>query len=71
MCSQCACVCVVQHTQDPPKKHATSLNPLLLFDYRCHAPGGAIGFNYPDKLKQCLKDISAMTVDNVQVGRHG
>jgi hypothetical protein len=36
-----------------------------VLDYRCHAPGGQIGFKYPSKLKQCLQDISTMTYRQV------
>jgi len=31
----------------PPAHPAPSADPLQLLDYRCHAPGGAVGTNYP------------------------
>lgn len=34
-------------------------------DYRCHAPGGKIGQNYPPRLQQCLQDISSSTYRQV------
>lgn len=33
-------------------KRRKSLNPLLLLDYRCYAPDGKIGTNYPPALTQ-------------------
>jgi hypothetical protein len=37
----------------------------MLLDYRCHVEGGKIGTKYWPKLKQCLKNIAAMTPQQV------
>lgn len=31
-------------------KMKRSINPMVLLDYRCHAPGGRIGTDYPPEL---------------------
>lgn len=43
-----------------------SLDALL--DYRCHAPGGEIGKNYPPRVAKCMSTIAAMSFG--QLTRH-
>jgi len=38
----------------------------VTLDYRCHAEGGAIGFNYPPKMKDCLKYLDKASVRTIQ-----
>mmetsp|Transcript_34884 Transcript_34884/g.110195 ORF Transcript_34884/g.110195 Transcript_34884/m.110195 type:complete len:361 (-) Transcript_34884:17-1099(-) len=41
-------------------------NPITrTMDYRCHAEGGAIGFNYPPSVKTCMEKIAGMTKHEV------
>lgn len=37
-------------------------NPQLLFDYRCHVPGGELARDYPPRVTACLKRIDGMSV---------
>ena len=46
------------------KEIYNSLGALL--DYRCHVPGGKIGFDFGDKAKECINEISRMTVEDVR-----
>lgn len=47
-------------------KLKTTVNPMVLLDYRCYVEGGAIGINYPPKLKQCLIKLSNMTPQDIK-----
>lgn len=38
----------------------------VTLDYRCHAPGGAIGFNYPHSVQMCLEKFSAMAPEDLK-----
>lgn len=47
--------------RDPAaSRPATALSPLLLLDYRCHAPGGAIGTAYPPAFRALMAKLAAM-----------
>ncbi|KAK3233375.1 hypothetical protein CYMTET_56321 [Cymbomonas tetramitiformis] len=39
------------------KHHAT---PAQMLDYRCHVAGGAIGFDFPPKMAQCMKKFTSL-----------
>lgn len=53
----------------PESRPVTDSSIMHVLDYRCHAPGGKIGKNYPPKLQQCLQDISSSTYRQVSVVR--
>jgi hypothetical protein len=53
-------------TSRVPNNKRNRMGAQAVMDYRCHAPGGQIGFNYPPKVSQCLKSISAMSVSEVR-----
>lgn len=48
-----------------PDNKGSGMGAQAVMDYRCHAQGGAIGFNYPSQVGQCLKAISAMSAPEV------
>eukprot|EP00854_Cymbomonas_tetramitiformis_P006479 gene6479-7768_t len=54
----------------PTQERRTSHWPQLTLDYRCHVPGGAIGFNYPPKVKTCIANFQAQTADELQRNYH-
>jgi hypothetical protein len=56
-----------QPPKDPSEYPSTSAALESAFDYRCHAPGGVIGFNYPPKVEKCLRKISQMTYRQVHL----
>eukprot|EP00892_Ulva_mutabilis_P003338 jgi/Ulvmu1/1376/UM011_0104.1 len=59
---------VMKHPPGQPQQTpAGELSAQVALDYRCHAPRGAIGLNYPERVKQCLGDISNMTYRQVQM----
>ncbi|KAG2429084.1 hypothetical protein HXX76_011324 [Chlamydomonas incerta] len=51
--------------KNPPRGPAKFLSPLLLMDYRCHVPGGAIGKSFTPELTQCLAHISSLTAEDI------
>eukprot|EP00854_Cymbomonas_tetramitiformis_P015808 gene15808-18746_t len=52
----------------PPKRRDHWLQ--LTLDYRCHVPGGAIGFNYPPKVHQCLASMQNASAEEL-MARYG
>ncbi|KAG2449982.1 hypothetical protein HYH02_000086 [Chlamydomonas schloesseri] len=51
--------------KNPPRGPAKFLSPLLLMDYRCHVPGGAIGKSFTPELTQCLTHISSLSAEAI------
>ncbi|EFJ49782.1 hypothetical protein VOLCADRAFT_104229 [Volvox carteri f. nagariensis] len=52
--------------KNPPRGPAKFLSPLLLLDYRCHVPGGAIAKNFTPELNECLSHISSLSPEVIQ-----
>ena len=46
----------------PPQKN---MNVQTLLDYRCHAPGGAVGTQFPFKFRRCIQWLSAAAVPRI------
>ena len=59
----------VEHITNATKPPVSYHWPQLLLDYRCHVPGGAIGTNYPPKLRECLAEWSAMSAGELYEAR--
>jgi hypothetical protein len=57
---------VMKWSARPPR---STVSPQVSLDYRCHAEGGAIGRNYPPRVKQCLQAIGSMEPVQVSSGR--
>ncbi|KXZ51100.1 hypothetical protein GPECTOR_14g82 [Gonium pectorale] len=51
--------------KNPPRGPAKFLSPLLLMDYRCHAPGGAIGKKFTPELQECLSHIAELSAETI------
>lgn len=45
----------------------TALTPALLLDYRCHAPGGAIGTDYPPAFVTLMARLAAMSPADIMM----
>jgi len=40
--------------------------PDVFFDYRCHAPGGKVGFNYPPGMLRLVEKLDGMSAEAIQ-----
>eukprot|EP00899_Mesostigma_viride_P009794 jgi/Mesvir1/18816/Mv04308-RA.1 len=48
----------------PGKKVPSS--PDVMFDFRCHVPGGVVGKKYPKRMKEFLTAVDRLSVDDVR-----
>ncbi|GMH45815.1 hypothetical protein BSKO_13778 [Bryopsis sp. KO-2023] len=48
---------------DSPRKYP---EPSILLDYRCSAPGGKIGFDYPPQVEKCLRKFATMSPEELK-----
>lgn len=50
------------HGEQPPQKN---MNIQVLLDYRCHAPGGKLGENYPPAFRRCAAMLRESSVQEI------
>lgn len=50
------------HGEQPPQKN---MNIQALLDYRCHAPGGTLGVNYPSTFQKCARWLSGNSATDI------